>query len=321
MNCANARANFSAYVEHELSEQERRQTAAHLGRCPRCSRDLFAMQKAMSLIRWVPRTDARPGFEERLHARLHATPESAPAAAWWSRFAELGLGFRQLWSESWVPAPAMAVAVAALLGTGSGAFITHSVLTRANDATMAARHASDVAPSVNPSPAPPAMIAGSLPAANVAEAIDRAAVTTPATMPAAGTPTSTQTQNDVAASELAPSTAPARPAPPEAGTERETQRSGRGEAGTVRVASQPNRSTAPMAVASAAPARRPRHDRSAGQAGRVEVAPWAANGGQPIEGPPTVSQVEYILNLVDVNQERVLQLPATAVVSGSTVTF
>jgi hypothetical protein len=320
MNCANARANFSAYVEHELSEQERRQTAVHLGRCPRCSRDLFAMQKAMSLIRWVPRTDARPGFEERLYARLHATPARAPAVAWWSRLAELGLGFRQRWAESWVPAPVMAVAVAALLGTGSGAFITHSVLTRVNDATMAARQPSDVAPAVNPSPAPPAMIAGSLSAANVAEAIDRAAVTTPATGPAAGTPTSTPIQ-DVAASELAPSTAPARPATPEAATGRETQRSGRGEAGTVRVASQPNRTAAPMAVASAAPARRPRHDRSAGQAGRVEVAPWAANGGQPIEGPPSVSQVEYILNLVDVNQERVLQLPATAVVSGSTVTF
>jgi hypothetical protein len=52
----------------------------------------------------------------------------------------------------------------------------------------------------------------------------------------------------------------------------------------------------------------------------MEVAPWAKNQ-QPIEGPPSVSQVEYILDLVDVNQERVLQLPASAVVSGGTVTF
>ncbi len=299
MNCANARANFSAYVEHELSEQERRQTAAHLGRCPSCSRDLFAMQKAMSLIRWVPRTDARPGFEDRLYARLHSAPASAPGVAWWSRFTDFGAGLRQLWRESWVPAPAMAVAVAALIGTGSGAFITHTVLSK-------------------PQPADDGGAAGgprcgdhrsSCRALDPCRARDRGSVATPEGAP-----------EPRAGAIVTPSTTPL-PAPDRAATDVASAATSRPSAANRASPARRPAGAEPVAVASATPARRPRHDRSARPTDRVDVAPWAANGGQPIEGPPTVSQVEYILNLVDVNQERVLQLPATAVVSGSTVTF
>ena len=310
MNCANARANFSAYVEHELSEQERRQTAAHLGRCPSCSRDLFAMQKAMSLIRWVPRADARPGFEDRLYARLRSEREVTPASRWWPRFAEFGVGLRQLWAESWAPAPAMAVAVAALLGTGSGAYITHHMLSKQQLATMAERPAVHGAATTIGAPAIPPMqapLAGSIRTPNGAlEPVTGTAATASTTPLGPG-----------AATEMA-SAAPSSPSAADVAA----ARSERTTAGTVRAGSPATRpaGAAPMTVASAS-ARRPRHDRSAGPGDRMEVAPWAANNGQPIEGPPSVSQVEYILNLVDVNQERVLQLPATAVVSGSTVTF
>jgi hypothetical protein len=55
----------------------------------------------------------------------------------------------------------------------------------------------------------------------------------------------------------------------------------------------------------------------------VEVASWASQP-QPIEGipegPPAVSEVEYILNLIDANG-RPVELPASAIVSGGTVTF
>jgi Putative zinc-finger len=307
MNCANARANFSAYVEHELSEQERRQTAAHLGRCPRCSRDLFAMQKAMSLIRWVPRADARPGFEDRLFARLHSAPESAPAGAWWSRFPDLGAGFRQLWRESWVPAPAMAVAVAALIGTGSGAFITHTVLSKSQLAAVAERSPGRDGGEL-------AKVSGV--AVNPAGGIDGASAA-PASAPTLAPAVGAELASAAAESPTSPADrAAAMPAVQPEQTPREVPATGR-----VGSPAKRPQSSSPMTVASATPSRRPRNDRSLRAADRVEVAPWAANGGQPIEGPPSVSQVEYILNLVDVNQERVLQLPATAVVSGSTVTF
>jgi hypothetical protein len=56
---------------------------------------------------------------------------------------------------------------------------------------------------------------------------------------------------------------------------------------------------------------------------QVEVASWASQP-QPIEGipegPPAVSEVEYILNLIDANG-RPVELPASAIVSGGTVTF
>src|SRR5262245_11227445 len=81
MNCAKARSNFSAYVEQELSESDRRAVSTHLARCEDCSRDLFAMQKAVNLLRWVPKVDARPGFEDRLSERLHAKADE-PAVSW-----------------------------------------------------------------------------------------------------------------------------------------------------------------------------------------------------------------------------------------------
>ena len=68
MNCAKARAQFSAYVEQELSESDRRAVSGHLGRCEHCSRDLFAMQKAVN---------ESVAFQRGLHVKEELDAEKA----------------------------------------------------------------------------------------------------------------------------------------------------------------------------------------------------------------------------------------------------
>jgi hypothetical protein len=136
MNCRSARANFSKYIEQELCEVERRDIAAHLARCPKCSSDLFAMQKAMSLLRWVPRHEGRPGFEERLMQRIRSeeSPPITPVAGIQSRLRDLADKWHQL-SERWqetvtaavMPAPAVALLTAVLVGGGLGAILVGTV--------------------------------------------------------------------------------------------------------------------------------------------------------------------------------------------------
>jgi anti-sigma factor RsiW len=299
MNCAKARANLSAYVEQELSEKDRREVSTHLGRCEDCSRDLFAMQKAINLLRWIPRADARPGFEERLRRRLRT--ETAPPGRWaWlsDRLRSLGEalespGLRAVFGESLALTPASALFLALLFGTGGGALIMHQVMREpgtvpshaaATPEIMSAPSASRMAasttgPGSGPVPGGP----GTEPAAPAVEP-ELAALAAPKTDGAGVQPAAVGPAADRSPSKSRTSRAPV---------------------------------PAPILTAAAPPAGSSTRPRSASQ---VEVAPWATNQ-QPIEGPPAVSQVEYILDLVDVNQERVLQLPSTVVVSGSTVTF
>jgi Putative zinc-finger len=305
MNCAKARTHFSAYVEQELSESDRRAVSTHLGRCDECSRDLFAMQKAVNLLRWVPKVDARPGFEDRLSERLH-TPAAKPSPwTWLEQWRELGerleAGARTFFGETLVATPASALLLAVLVGTGGGALVMHQVMRSGGQApaelaasTPEIMSAPGITPSGQPAassatPAEPASSTGPAPTTVVASNAG-------AVVPQAGAEPATDD------SQLAAQTAP-----------------NRSRAETGAAGSRPNvsgrRSTrrpieAPVIAASNPSRMRP----------GMEVAPWAKNQ-QPIEGPPSVSQVEYILDLVDVNQERVLQLPASAVVSGGTVTF
>ncbi|HWN82000.1 MAG TPA: hypothetical protein VNM87_07890, partial [Candidatus Udaeobacter sp.] len=119
-------------MEQELSEGDRRAVSTHLARCEHCSRDLFAMQKAVNLLRWLPKADARPGFEDRLSEQLHAPAEQPSTWAWlerWRGFGEsLAAGARGLLGETLIATPASALLVAILVGTGGGALVMREVM-------------------------------------------------------------------------------------------------------------------------------------------------------------------------------------------------
>lgn len=300
MNCAKARAQFSAYVEQELSESDRRAVSTHLGRCDECSRDLFAMQKAVNLLRWVPKVDARPGFDDRLSERLHAPAAKPSPWTWLEPWRELGgrleAGARTFFGETLVATPASALLLAVLAGTGGGALVMHQVMRGGQTPADLAASTPEImsAPGITTSafgPAPSATAAG--PAPSATPAATQVASNDAAVVPQAGAEPATDNSQLAAAQRSHPETPAAGPRP-----------NGSGQRATRRPIE------APVIAASEPGRMRP----------GVEVAPWAKNQ-QPIEGPPSVSQVEYILDLVDVNQERVLQLPASAVVSGGTVTF
>ncbi len=285
MNCRQVRTSFSAYIEQELSEMERRDVSAHLARCTRCTSELFAMQKAMSLVRWVPRYEGSPGFEKRLIERL-AAEETAPAPPerWRHVTATLAAKWDDLVAAMLVPAPVGALVLALVIGGGGGAWL------------MSTRQPGSGAS------APPGPVA-------TAPAVESAQ------------PVTKQDGRAEPGTGLEPlvltSTKPASPAEDKAATPR------KGPAEGVEVASASGggpetdaRRIRPLRTTRTIPASAPSR--------RVDVASWASNE-QPIEalpeGPPAVSQVEYILHLIDATGPGVEPLPPSAVVSGGTVTF
>jgi hypothetical protein len=223
---------------------------------------------------------------------------------------------RAIFGETLVATPASALFLALLFGTGGGALLMHQVmhgeLAERVAATPEIMSAPNVVIAAAPAPAEPAPIASpvDLGPARVATH-DVAALpsgpASPANPPAA----------DAVRVAASGGSRNASPAPQAAAVDQATNR----PASPARRVSRPA-TEAPILTASNPSGANGKRvggaPRTAGS--RVDVAPWATNQ-QPIEGPPAVSQVEYILDLVDVNQERVLQLPASAVVSGSTVTF
>ncbi len=280
MNCRYTRENFSAYIEQELSAAERRDVAAHLAQCAQCTSELFAMQKAMSLVRWVPRSEGRPGFEERLMRRIAAEERQPARREWWREtLSTLGARWDDLGAAMMAPAPVGALVVALLLGGGGGAFLMRSMNERMPGTPVIAAERPGAT-----LPAAPVSIA-TMPAATEAGAPSGP----PAALVATGEPG-------------AESPAPAR-----------------------EVAAAETRETKPAPAARSTRNRPPRTQLvgTGAVASGADIADWRS-GGQPIEGipegPPAVSEVEYILHLIDANGQ-LIELPASAIVSGGTVTF
>jgi len=291
MNCRNAKANFSSYIEQELSEIERRGVAAHLGRCPRCSSDLFAMQKAMSLLRWVARVEGSPDFTDRLLERIHAEKRPEPAApAWLGPLVEdWRRTCRDFGAMLAAPAPVGALLAALLLGGGGGAFLVGTLRTQAvtspapvvqtPDASSVASELVDAATSTPP-------------------AVEAASVTTPVGASPAGTsPAGTSVMASAPPTVMA--SAPSTVAKSASASDRKAE---------PRPATVRSRRTASPAEAEKG----------------VEVAAWSTGGkrldGLP-EGPPPISRVEYVLDRVDVNGRPIEAVPAGLLVQEGSVTF
>jgi hypothetical protein len=290
MNCRSAKENFSSYIEQELSEIERRSVAAHLGRCPRCSSDLFAMQKAMSLLRWVPRVEGSPDFTRRLLDRIRTEEAREPAAAagwmgtlvqdWREKFQELAAMLA-------APAPVGALLAALVVGGGGGAFLVQTL---------------DEPAVISPGP-----LAEGL----ASPGTQSRTATAQTTDPAEATPT--QTPLVALLDTTPPAAATSVEASDPAGTS--TPVVAKAEAATPAKASPRRR--APVRPPQSVPAPVPPRE-------GVEVAAWA-NGGERLEGipegPPPISRVEYVLDRVDLNGRPMHAAPVNLQVKEGSVTF
>ncbi len=75
-DCGDVRAEFSALLDGELTQDERDGVERHLGDCAECLRELHQMQRVNHLYGDLPRVTAPEGFEERIRAAV------APKRRW-----------------------------------------------------------------------------------------------------------------------------------------------------------------------------------------------------------------------------------------------
>jgi putative zinc finger protein len=195
MNCRSAESLFSALVEDELSQKERRFLEAHLLSCRKCSVGLKEMRAAMELFRDLPMEETSPHFEEDVMVRIRSGEGLRPSMAEW---------LRGLLAPAWLRP--VAVAGAGACAVWIAALVAYPVLHREDK---------------------PATVASGVTAGSVTTQIAAPATTESADAPvvAANTP------SDKAPSRSAEATAPsviesARPLPPATADARPSQPSG-----------------------------------------------------------------------------------------------
>ena len=85
MNCRSATTLFSAFLEDELNQRERRSLESHLLSCRRCSVELRELRATLELIPNVPVFDTSPHFEEDLLSRVRSGEAMRPSVIEWVR--------------------------------------------------------------------------------------------------------------------------------------------------------------------------------------------------------------------------------------------
>ena len=75
MKCHNIIRKLSAYMDGELSEEDKTQVASHIQECPDCARALRGLSRAWDTLEWLPETDPPPHFFIRLKARMASVKE------------------------------------------------------------------------------------------------------------------------------------------------------------------------------------------------------------------------------------------------------
>lgn len=85
MNCRSAESLFSALIEDELSQKERRFLETHLLSCRKCSASLKETRAAMELARHLPLEETSPHFEEDVMARIRSGEGLRPSLIEWAR--------------------------------------------------------------------------------------------------------------------------------------------------------------------------------------------------------------------------------------------
>ena len=85
MNCRSAESLFSALIEDELSQNERRSLESHLLSCRKCSVSLKETRAAMDLFQSLPMEDTSPHFEEDVMVRIRSGEGLRPSLIEWLR--------------------------------------------------------------------------------------------------------------------------------------------------------------------------------------------------------------------------------------------
>ena len=76
MNCENRKIILSAYLDGEVSKEEKREIERHLKKCSVCNKELKKLQNLSSLLKETPEIKLSSQFEERLKEKLKISSES-----------------------------------------------------------------------------------------------------------------------------------------------------------------------------------------------------------------------------------------------------
>jgi anti-sigma factor RsiW len=85
MNCRSAESLFSAFLEDELNQKERRFLESHLMSCRRCSASMREFKTSIDLCGVLPTVDTSPHFEDDLMARIRSGEGLRPSVIEWLR--------------------------------------------------------------------------------------------------------------------------------------------------------------------------------------------------------------------------------------------
>lgn len=85
MKCEEIGILLSAYIDEEITEQERRLVENHLKVCEVCKRTVSAFFELHRLYDDMPVKEALPGFRQRVTQRLEKEPRLPFFDRWWRR--------------------------------------------------------------------------------------------------------------------------------------------------------------------------------------------------------------------------------------------
>jgi anti-sigma factor RsiW len=85
MNCRSAEPLLSAFLEDDLSQNERRDLEAHLLSCRRCSVSVRELRSTLELLYQAPTVETSPNFEADLMARIRSGEGLRPSVIEWLR--------------------------------------------------------------------------------------------------------------------------------------------------------------------------------------------------------------------------------------------
>lgn len=85
MNCRSAESLFSAFVDDELNQKERRGLEAHLLSCKRCSLSVRELRVALQYLHAAPEVETSPHFEDDVMARIRSGEAMRPSMVEWLR--------------------------------------------------------------------------------------------------------------------------------------------------------------------------------------------------------------------------------------------
>lgn len=85
MNCRSAESLFSAFVEDELNQKERRFLESHLLSCRRCTASMRELKASMELCGALPDVETSPHFEDDVMAMIRSGEAMRPSLIDWLR--------------------------------------------------------------------------------------------------------------------------------------------------------------------------------------------------------------------------------------------